>query len=46
MSPYVAYLSTIAIFVSVLAVGIQIANLLHWKQTEKKLRELEKRRGP
>jgi hypothetical protein len=45
MSPYVAYLCTIAIFVSVLAVGVSIANLLHFRQTEKKLRDLGKHRG-
>ena len=39
MSPYVAYLCTIAIFVSILAVGVSVANLLHFRKTQKRLRD-------
>lgn len=46
MSPYIAYLLTIAVIVSVLAAGVQIANLLHFRQTEKKLRNLGKKDLP
>ncbi len=45
MSPFFAYLCTIAILVSLLAVGVSVANLLHFRQTEKKLRDLGKRNG-
>ena len=39
MSPPFAYLCTIAIFVSILAVGVSVANLLHFRKTERRLRE-------
>lgn len=38
--PIVTALSVVAIFVSILALGVQISNLLEWRQTEKKLRKL------
>lgn len=39
MSSYITYLCIISIFVSILAVGVSVSNLLHFLKTEKRLRE-------
>jgi len=39
MSPYIAYICTIAIFVSILAAGVSVANLLHFRKMQKRLRD-------
>jgi hypothetical protein len=45
MTPLVAALSCAALVVSIMALGLAIAGLLEWRQTERKLRELGRRGG-